>query len=74
MEKKAVSPMVIVIAIAVVLALVGYFGYRTTVAPKPYTSGVGADGKPMSQQQIDELARRMSGGRVQGAPAGSTSR
>ena len=61
--KANISPVVIVVAIIIVLAVVGYFGYKTVGAPPPSTGGIGKDGKPMSQQQVDELATKMSGGK-----------
>ena len=61
--KTKVGPAVIAVIVILVLAVIGYFGYKTVGAPAPSVSGIGKDGQPMSQQQVDELANKMSGGR-----------
>ena len=68
--KSKVNPAAIVVAVVIVLAVIGYFGYKTLLAPPTSASGIGKDGKPMTQQQVDELASKMSGGRYKPKAAG----
>jgi hypothetical protein len=64
MAQKLSTPAFVAI-IVVVLAVVAYFGYRATLAPPASTAGIGPGGKPMDKATIDEMAKRMSGGKYQ---------
>jgi hypothetical protein len=72
MKEIKVHPIVFALAIAVTLALVLLFGYRTALAPPPSVVGIGRDGKPMTREQGEALGRAMSGGRYQGSSGTET--
>ena len=60
--KQNVSPVVIAVAVILLLAVVGYFGYKA-VSPPAAISGIGTNGQPMSQADVDKLKERASGGK-----------
>jgi len=62
------GPAAIIVALMLAVGIIGTIGYKAVLKPPASTSGIGPDGKPMSQAQIDELARKMSGGKYQKAP------
>jgi hypothetical protein len=60
--KQNVPPAVMVIAIIVAIAIIGFVGYRVMTPPTP-PSAVG-----QTKEQLDEMVRKMSGGKMQHAP------
>lgn len=71
MQNK-VPPPVIAVVIVLVLAVVGFFAYKSMFARSPSVSGIGPGGKPMSKEDIANLANRMSGGKSGGKVPGQT--
>lgn len=61
--KNSIHPAVIVIIVVVVLVVLGFLGFKALTPPSAEVSGIGKDGKPMTKQQIDEFASKMSGGK-----------
>ena len=80
--KKEVSPILIAAAVVIVLALVGYFGYRT-MQPAPYTPSPGvasgdapgtsaaSQNQPMAPGERAYQQSLNAGGDTPGVPAGS---
>jgi len=61
--QKIPVPAIIAIVV-VVLGIVGYVGYKTLFAPPAYVRGIGPNGQPMSDQDVRNIAKRMSGGKM----------
>lgn len=68
MEQKQgirVPPLVIALALGLVALAVVIIGFRMMASPPPSASGIGPGGKPMTQEQINQMAAKMSGGKYQ---------
>jgi len=61
--QHSVSPIFAVVAIAATLALILWYGFKTTLAPKPYVIGIRPDGKPMTQEDEERIREAFSRGR-----------
>jgi hypothetical protein len=67
MQRK-IHPAVGGVIIAVVAALVLYFGFKTTLGEPESVVGIGRDGRPMTREDANRMAEAMSGGKYK-APA-----
>lgn len=67
-KRGEVPPVVVVVTIAATLLIILVIGFRTALAPPPTVHGIGRDGKPMTDADVDALVRAMTGGKIQKAP------